>query len=79
MPPPAGVREAVHTDTFIRCATRRASTPKYVYGMSDGMPSVQERDEPVVDLIETAADLDEAKNFFETRVTEYQSGGSLDW
>ena len=24
-------------------------------------------------------DLSKEKNFFETRVTEYQSGGSLDW
>jgi len=24
-------------------------------------------------------DLNKEKNFFETQVTEYQSGGSLDW
>jgi ribonucleoside-diphosphate reductase beta chain len=26
-----------------------------------------------------AADLSKEKNFFETRVTEYQTGGTLDW
>jgi len=26
-----------------------------------------------------ATDLSKEKNFFETRVTEYQSAGSLDW
>nr|WP_255473531.1 hypothetical protein [Halogeometricum sp. CBA1124] len=26
-----------------------------------------------------AVDLNKEKNFFETQVTEYQSGGSLDW
>jgi ribonucleoside-diphosphate reductase beta chain len=26
-----------------------------------------------------ATDLNKEKNFFETQVTEYRSGGSLDW
>ncbi|NKQ51699.1 hypothetical protein HFP15_02250 [Amycolatopsis sp. K13G38] len=27
----------------------------------------------------TSLDLKKEKNFFETRVTDYQTGGSLDW
>ncbi|MFC4359138.1 ribonucleotide-diphosphate reductase subunit beta [Halobium salinum] len=59
--------EAVHTDTFIYCCDSLGFDPKYLYGMYDRVPSIEEKDDFVVDLtrvvdeddfsIETDADL----------------------
>jgi ribonucleoside-diphosphate reductase beta chain len=42
------------------------------------LPKLYNRDNPFP-WMSQATDLSKEKNFFETRVTEYQSGGSLDW
>lgn len=43
-----------------------------------GLPKVYEKENPFLWMSE-ASDLSKEKNFFETRVTEYQTGGSLEW
>ncbi|MCX5923798.1 MAG: ribonucleotide-diphosphate reductase subunit beta [Candidatus Dependentiae bacterium] len=43
-----------------------------------GLPKVYHTPNPFLWMSE-ATDLSKEKNFFETRVTEYQSGGSLEW
>ncbi len=43
-----------------------------------GLPKVYKKENPFLWMSE-ATDLSKEKNFFETRVTEYQSGGSLEW
>jgi len=43
-----------------------------------GLPKVYNKENPFLWMSE-ATDLSKEKNFFETRVTEYQSGGSLEW
>jgi len=43
-----------------------------------GLPRVYERHNPF-EWMSQAADLNKEKNFFETRVTEYQTAGSLEW
>ncbi len=43
-----------------------------------GLPKVYNKENPFLWMSE-AADLSKEKNFFETRVTEYQTGGSLEW
>lgn len=43
-----------------------------------GLERVYYKENPFLWMSE-ATDLSKEKNFFETRVTEYQSGGSLDW
>lgn len=43
-----------------------------------GLPKLYNVDNPFLWMSE-AADLQKEKNFFETRVTEYQTGGSLEW
>jgi ribonucleoside-diphosphate reductase beta chain len=42
--------EAIHTDTFIYCCDSLGFDPEYLYGMYDRVPSIQEKDEFVVDL-----------------------------
>ncbi|MFP4632351.1 MAG: ribonucleotide-diphosphate reductase subunit beta [Halobacteriales archaeon] len=42
--------EAIHTDTFIYCCDTLGLEPDYVYGMYDEVPSIDEKDEFVVDL-----------------------------
>jgi len=42
--------EAIHTDTFIYCCDTLGFDPDYLYGMYDRVPSIQEKDEFVVDL-----------------------------
>ncbi|RZH67834.1 ribonucleotide-diphosphate reductase subunit beta [Natrinema altunense] len=42
--------EAIHTDTFIYCCDSLGFDPEYLYGMYDRIPSIQEKDEFVVDL-----------------------------
>lgn len=43
-----------------------------------GLPRVYETQNPF-EWMSQAADLNKEKNFFETRVTEYQTAGSLEW
>lgn len=43
-----------------------------------GLEKVYNKENPFLWMSE-ATDLSKEKNFFETRVTEYQTGGSLDW
>ncbi len=43
-----------------------------------GMPKLYFKDNPLP-WMSTSTDLSKEKNFFETRVTEYQTAGSLDW
>jgi ribonucleoside-diphosphate reductase beta chain len=42
--------EAIHTDTFIYCCDSLGFDPEYLYGMYDRVPSIEEKDEFVVDL-----------------------------
>ncbi|MFB6119560.1 MAG: ribonucleotide-diphosphate reductase subunit beta [Halobacteriaceae archaeon] len=42
--------EAIHTDTFIYCCDSLGFDPEYMYGMYDRIPSIQQKDEFVVDL-----------------------------
>lgn len=57
---------------------------KYVEYIADrrlqrlGLPKVYDRENPFP-WMSTATDLNKEKNFFETRVTEYQTAGSLEW
>jgi len=43
-----------------------------------GLPKIYNKENPFLWLSEST-DLRKKKNFFETRVTEYQTGGSLEW
>ena len=43
-----------------------------------GLPKMY-KDENPFEWMTQATDLDKEKNFFESRVTEYQTGGSLEW
>ena len=43
-----------------------------------GFPKQYNRENPFL-WISQSTDLTKEKNFFETRVTEYQTAGSLDW
>ncbi len=43
-----------------------------------GLPKVYNKENPLPWMSQTT-DLSKEKNFFETRVTEYQSAGSLEW
>ena len=43
-----------------------------------GLPKIYDKENPFLWMSE-ATDLSKEKNFFETRVTEYQTGGSLEW
>ena len=43
-----------------------------------GLPKMYDKENPFLWMSE-ATDLSKEKNFFETRVTEYQTGGSLEW
>src|SRR5690606_1055166 len=65
-----GLNESMFRDYVQHIADRRLERlglPKQ-YGSPDPLPRMRE---PV--------DLAKEKNFFETRVTEYQSAGSLSW
>ena len=42
--------EAIHTDTFIYCCDSLGFDPEYLYGMYDRVPSIEEKDQFVVDL-----------------------------
>ncbi|WP_128478856.1 ribonucleotide-diphosphate reductase subunit beta [Halorussus pelagicus] len=57
--------EAIHTDTFIYCCDSLGLDPDYVYGMYDDVPSIEQKDEFVVDMTESILDDD-----FELRTDE---------
>ena len=63
---------------------RRCSSPSYVEYIADrrleriGLPRQYETENPFPWMGHTM-DLNKEKNFFETRVTEYQPAGALDW
>ncbi len=70
--------EAIHTDTFIYCCDSLGLEPDYVYGMYDEVPSIQEKDEFVVDLtcaVErddfTIDDTEDVRNFLRDLVGFY--------
>ncbi|MFW5984229.1 MAG: ribonucleotide-diphosphate reductase subunit beta [Halobacteria archaeon] len=42
--------EAVHTDTFIYCCDSLGLEPDYIYGMYDEVPSIEEKDDFVVEM-----------------------------
>src|SRR5699024_3422721 len=42
--------EAIHTDTFIYCCDSFGFDPDYLYGMYDRIPTIEDKDEFVVDL-----------------------------
>jgi len=42
--------EAIHTDTFIYCCDSLGFDPEYLYGMYDRVPSIEAKDDFVVDL-----------------------------
>lgn len=50
--------EAIHTDTFIYCCDTLGFDPDYLYGMYDRIPSIEAKDEFVVDLTRTVDDDD---------------------
>ncbi|GGL63930.1 ribonucleotide-diphosphate reductase subunit beta [Halocalculus aciditolerans] len=50
--------EAIHTDTFIYCCDSLGFEPDYLYGMYDRIPSIEAKDEFVVDLTQTVDDDD---------------------
>ena len=48
--------EAIHTDTFIYCCDSLGFDPDYLYGMYDRVPSIEEKDQFVVDLTRSIDD-----------------------
>ncbi len=48
--------EAIHTDTFIYCCDSLGFDPEYMYGMYDRIPSIEAKDEFVVQLTRTIDD-----------------------
>ncbi|WEL18384.1 Ribonucleotide reductase, beta subunit [Halorhabdus sp. SVX81] len=48
--------EAIHTDTFIYCCDSLGFEPEYLYGMYDRVPSIEEKDQFVVDLTRSIDD-----------------------
>ncbi len=57
--------EAIHTDTFIYCCDSLALDPDEIYGMYDTIPSIQEKDDFVIELTKHVLDPD-----FNTEGTE---------
>ncbi|AWB27969.1 ribonucleotide-diphosphate reductase subunit beta [Halococcoides cellulosivorans] len=45
--------EAIHTDTFIYCCDTLGFDPDHLYGMYDRVPSIEEKDQFVVDLTQS--------------------------
>ncbi|THF61534.1 ribonucleotide-diphosphate reductase subunit beta [Pseudothauera nasutitermitis] len=69
--PILGYSAALHLDQFRFIANRRARQ----LGLEEPFPSAQN----VLPWLDEQANLRKEKNFFETRVTEYQTGGALSW
>ena len=69
--PILGYNADVHMAQFRFIANRRARQ----LGLSEPFPGA----ESVLNWLDEQANLRKEKNFFETRVTEYQTGGALSW
>jgi len=69
--PILGYNADLHTRQFRFMANRRARQ----VGLAEPFPGA----ENVLPWLDEQANLRKEKNFFETRVTEYQTGGALDW
>ena len=70
--PILGYSKEDHGDQFRFIANRRARQ----LGLEEPFPGTTEAALPWLD---EQANLRKEKNFFETRVTEYQTGGALTW
>lgn len=66
-----GYSADLHCAQFRHIANRRAVQ----LGMSEPLPGAGN----VLPWLDEQANLYKEKSFFETRVTEYQTGGALDW
>lgn len=69
--PILGYSAEAHVEQFRFIANRRARQ----LGVSEPFPGAQN----VLPWLDEQANLRKEKNFFETRVTEYQTGGTLSW
>jgi ribonucleoside-diphosphate reductase beta chain len=69
--PILGYSAAQHMGQFRYIANRRARQ----LGLAEPFPGA----ENVLPWLDEQANLRKEKNFFETRVTEYQTGGALSW
>lgn len=69
--PILGYSAGQHMDQFRFIANRRARQ----LGLAEPFPGAQN----VLPWLDEQANLRKEKNFFETRVTEYQTGGALSW
>lgn len=69
--PILGYNAGLHVEQFRYVANRRARQ----VGLTEPFPGA----ENVLPWLDEQANLRKEKNFFETRVTEYQSGGALAW
>ncbi len=69
--PILGYNAGVHMSQFRFVANRRARQ----LGLAEPFPGA----ESVLNWLDEQANLRKEKNFFETRVTEYQTGGALSW
>lgn len=69
--PILGYSAALHVNQFHFIANRRARQ----LGLDEPFPGAQN----VLPWLDEQANLRKEKNFFETRVTEYQTGGALSW
>ena len=69
--PILGYNADLHTRQFRFMANRRARQ----VGLAEPFPGA----ENVLPWLDEQANLRKEKNFFETRVTEYQTGGALAW
>ncbi|MBK1671708.1 ribonucleotide reductase [Ectothiorhodospira shaposhnikovii] len=69
--PILGYSATLHVDQFRFIANRRARQ----LGLDEPFPGAQN----MLPWLDEQANLRKEKNFFETRVTEYQTGGALNW
>jgi ribonucleoside-diphosphate reductase beta chain len=69
--PILGYNAELHVQQFRFIANRRARQ----LGMAEPLPGAQN----VLSWLDEQSNLRKEKNFFETRVTEYQTGGALKW
>lgn len=69
--PILGYNAGLHVEQFHYVANRRARQ----LGLTEPFPGA----ESVLQWLDEQANLRKEKNFFETRVTEYQTGGALVW
>jgi ribonucleoside-diphosphate reductase beta chain len=69
--PILGYSKEAHIGQFRYVANRRAVS----LGIEEPFPGA----EPTLPWLDEQANMRKEKNFFETRVTEYQTGGALKW